>query len=238
MAICKLIPQLNHYTTKFLDIFYFTMMVLLIEIFTSAIQLTPFQRIDHLVYQLEPLPLDQLIAWTNKHPLIKEHLQNIYATLIPGMLTLPFFAVFLLKRTMIHRWIKLNIIYVCLGFSFYYFFPTCGPVSVIPFPEIFDQGQLNNILKFNQIHQWKMPTTEDGGLIAFPSFHVIWAWAITLFFKWIHPWLFRIALVWFVLICISCVCLGWHYSVDIIGSILLIGIAHFFISKTETTKAS
>ena len=107
-----------------------------------------------------------------------------------------------------------------IGFLIYFFFPSCGPASFFP-KEFFEYYQLDNSLKFQQIHHGLYPTTELGGLIAFPSFHVIWAYAC------VYPlekraWIQSMMYLWFIFICISCVMLGWHYSLDIVGSLGII----------------
>jgi membrane-associated phospholipid phosphatase len=91
----------------------------------------------------------------------------------------------------------------------------------------FDQNQVSTGLKFNQIHHYISPTTREGGLISFPSFHVIIAWFSACLTRcW--PKIFIVLLVYNSCLALSCFLLGWHYFIDIIGSAVIIGLAHYF----------
>lgn len=227
LLICHLIPQLNRFKTKCIDLLYITFMFFILQIFTNAVQFTPFSSIDAQILSWEPLPLATIIAWTKQHPQIQAYLILIYASLTRYLLDFPFFILIFCSRESIHGWIKFVFISTCLGFTFYYFFPSCGPGSIIPNKALFFQSQLDNTLKFQQIHLGLLPTTDEGGLIAFPSFHVIWSWSIVRLLAHINSKLYKLGLIWFVGICLSCVCLGWHYSIDILASLGLI----YFVEK-------
>jgi membrane-associated phospholipid phosphatase len=123
-----------------------------------------------------------------------------------------------------------------IGFIVYYFFPTTAPASVLH-SDYFIKEQLATGLKFTQIHQYIQPTTLDGGLIAFPSFHVIWAW---LCLYLIRSWfvVFYVFLFINILLIFSCVMLGWHYFLDIILSFLILLFCHYLLALTINRTAS
>ncbi len=100
------------------------------------------------------------------------------------------------------------------------FFLLTAPASVISSP-FFSPYQMATGLKFQQIHHHVTPTTREGGLIAFPSFHTIWALLnVYLLKEWLIPCLFLLVLN--MLLLISCVLLGWHYLIDVLGGIILV----------------
>jgi membrane-associated phospholipid phosphatase len=103
-----------------------------------------------------------------------------------------------------------------IGFTWYYLFPTTAPASAFG-GEAFMPQQHATGIKFYEIHHYISPSTDDGGLISFPSFHVIFAWSMVYVMRgWKKLcWLLSF---WNLGITISCVVLGWHYLIDIIGS--------------------
>lgn len=235
LYICHLIPQLHRFKGFFTDFLLLALMFLSMQALTVGIQFTPFAPIDHLIYQIEPLPLTKIIAWTHLFPKLTDGLEKIYQSLTIGLFNLPFLMLFLSPREKIHEWIKFLLVSACLGFTFYYVFPSCGPASIFQDLSIFKQYQLDNFIKFQQIHQGLTPSTANGGLIALPSYHVIWAWAITRCFQNTYLPLFALAWLWFIGICCSCVMLGWHYSVDIIASFGIIVITEKLLKKASSS---
>jgi len=225
LYICHLIPQLNRLKRFFGDLLLLGLLLLSVQIFTNGIQFTPFHPIDHYIYQIEPLPLEQLVSWTHLHPKLTHFLEQIYESLSPALFGLPFLFLIISPQEKFHNWIKFFLITTCIGFTFYYLFPSCGPASIFQDLSIFKQYQLDNFVKFQQIHQGISPTTHDGGLIALPSFHVIWAWTINRLFKNTYTLLFVFTNIWFIGVCCACVLLGWHYSIDILASLGIIYVA-------------
>lgn len=237
LGICQLIPQLQRFKTKFIDLLYITAMFLILQLFTNAIQFTPFQPIDPQIASWEPLPLASIISWTKTHSQIQSYLIWIYSSLTHYLLDFPLFILIFGKRESIHSWIKFVFITTSLGFTFYYFFPSCGPGYIIPNKTLFFQAQLDNTLKFQQIHHGLMPTTAEGGLIALPSFHVIWSWSMVRLLASLNSKLFQLGLIWFIGINLSCVCLGWHYSIDILASLMLIYCVEKYFFHTDFNRS-
>lgn len=209
------------------EIIYFFLVMSLLALATNAVQYTPFPTIDQQILAFEKslhIEFKTLFAWTQTKPLLKVVLEFIYDSLPYQMTYLPLLVIAAKRREIIREYYFLLLFSALIGFTFYYFFPTTAPASIIQSP-YFSESQHATGLKFMQIHQHKQPTTLDGGLIALPSFHVIWAWfCVYLLKSW--PIAFFILLPVNLLLIASCVLLGWHYPLDVLGSIVVIGITH------------
>ena len=64
-------------------------------------------------------------------------------------------------------------IYGCNRLYYLLFYPRCGSANIDP-DSLFYTVQVENHLKFWQMHHGQTPSTINGGLITFPSFHVLW----------------------------------------------------------------
>ena len=198
-----------------------------IALTTNAAQYTPFDTIDSHILKLESIlhiNMQSIMLWTHDKPTIRKLLAFIYDTLPFQMSYFPLLIIAAKQFDTAHEYYFLLLISAILGFTFYYFFPTTAPASVVESP-YFSEIQHATGLKFNQIHNYIQPSTLDGGMIALPSFHVIWAWfCLYLIRGW--PVLFYFMLPINTLLIASCVLLGWHYSIDILGAFIIILISH------------
>lgn len=211
---------------------------LIITLATNAVQLTPYPPIDTSIVAFERyfgLNLLDIVIWANAHPLLGSVLSFAYATLNYQIAILPIIAIFLGLHEELYEYFVLMLLTMLFGFSFYYFFPTTAPASVFA-QEYFRDVQIATGLKFWQIHQHIPPETDNGGLIALPSFHVIWAWLGMNMLR--KQWFLMLLLVPInILLYISCVLLGWHYITDIIGSVLILAVAYaILIMHRSATK--
>lgn len=209
------------------EVIYFFLVMSLLALATNAAQYTPFSIIDPQILALENylhIDMKAIISWTQSKPLFKTILAFIYDTLPYQMAYIPLFVIVTKRWRVIHEYYFLFIFSALLGFTFYYFFPTTAPASVIQSP-YFDASQHATGLKFNQIHQYIPPTTMTGGMVALPSFHVIWAW-FCLYLLWSWKYIFILLLPVNLLLIASCVLLGWHYPIDILGGVLIIFCSH------------
>jgi len=222
------------------EVVCFFLVLSVIALATNAAQYTPFPVIDQQILALEKLlhiNYEVLLAWTQTKPDFKKMLECIYNTLPYQMVYLPLLVIAAKRWDLIREYYFLLLFSALIGFSFYYFFPTTAPASIINSP-YFNESQRATALKFMQIHHHIQPTTLDGGLIALPSFHVIWAWfCLYLLRNWV---------VWFILmlpinmlLIASCVLLGWHYLLDVVGGLLTICLAHaiYFACRENTSNA-
>lgn len=219
---------------------YFFLIIAVITIASNAAQYTPFPSIDKQILNIDTLlhiNLNTVLAWTDTHPTLKKVLNFSYNTLPYQMSYLPLLMIITGRFHYLREHYFLLLCATLIGFSFYYFFPTLAPASVIDSP-YFSESQKDTSLKFMQIHHHTPPTTEDGGLIAFPSFHTIWAWFCLYLLRGWSVALFIMLPVNLLLVA-SCLLLGWHYFLDIVGGIGVILIAHgclFLIQKKSILK--
>jgi len=207
----------------------------LIALATNAIQLTPFPPIDNYILSIEAkvhINMISILNWTNQFPLFKRILIFIYDSLPFQMSILPLLVIATGKYNIAREYYFLLLCTVLIGFVFYYFFPTTAPASVIHSP-LFTEAQVATGLKFSQIHQHIPPSTMDGGLIALPSFHVIWALlCVYLLKEWFYPAILLLAVN--ILLILSCVLLGWHYPVDVVGGILILGFSYYLLERCKS----
>lgn len=199
----------------------------LIAILTTAIQYTPFYPIDGLLIVWEQklgINMAGIVQWTAQHPGFKFLLISSYDSIALQMSILPFALCFFGFTDKLREYYCLMLISAIIGFLFYYFFPTTAPASQIISPH-FSAEQLDTGLKFRQIHSHIQPTTLEGGMIALPSFHVIWAWLCVYLARVWRPLLFLFVPL-NILLALSCVLLGWHYPVDLFGSFIVIVLTH------------
>ena len=225
---CDIIFGKNTQVTMMLqDIMLLYLVMSIIALATNAVQYTPFAPIDQaLINWQDGLIWDNpaLLNWISQYPQLYQLLSFIYDSLNTQMTILPL-CLILSGKTKLFREYSILLLLTCLlGFSFYYFFPTIAPASMLN-NVYFTPEQHATGIKFYQIHQGSVPTTSDGGLIAFPSFHVIWAWlCVRITREW--PRLYLVMALFNLVLCFSCVVLGWHYPIDVIGSLVCMVIAH------------
>lgn len=222
-----MLSQDHPITEMVLYFVYFLVVMSVIALATNAVQYTPFTTIDKYIISAESFILineDSIVTWTHQWPRFYSLLTFIYNTLPYQMCYIPLLIIIFRKKELIGEYFCLLLISALLGFSIYYFFPTIGPASIFGGPS-FTEAQYATGLKFSEIHHHIQPSTLDGGLIALPSFHVIWAWFCLYLLKpW--KWLFFIMLPVNCLLIISCVLLGWHYPSDILAAAIVILLSH------------
>lgn len=215
------ILQKPNWANQMTDISLCFSTMLLIALLTNAIQLTPFSTIDWLLGQYEELPLVKAVVWTRSHQHIQYIFTHIYNLLGYCMIYCPIINIFFGNRAATHQYCRFMLLSSIIGFSFYFFFPSCGPASYFN-ADVFLEAQHANHIKFWLIHHGIMPESSIGGLIALPSFHVIWSWACCRIFCCMPKILYYSFFSYFFLTMLSCFFLGWHYSIDIIGSLIVI----------------
>jgi hypothetical protein len=219
----------NHKISQTLkELIYFFLVMSVIALCTIAAQFTPFAPIDQSIVNLEEslgIKMESILEWSSDHPSIRNLLGFIYDTLPMQMSYIPLAIIISQRFQRIKEYYFLLIFSALLGFSFFYFFPTLGPASIINSP-YFSVAQRAEGLKFQQIHHHIPPTTMDGGMVALPSFHTIWGlYCVYIIRDW--PIAVAILLPINFLLILSCVLLGWHYPIDIIASIVIVLLSHF-----------
>lgn len=217
-----------------LELIYFFIVMSLIALATNAVQLTPFTPIDPQIIAGESafhLHLTEILQWTYAHPTLYFILSYTYDSLPYQMSLLPLLLIIINRFSTLKDYYFMLLTTTLIGFSIYYFFPTIAPASAIG-GDLFSPYQLATGVKFNQIHHHIPPTTLEGGLIAFPSFHTIWALLCVYILKeWTIPCL--LLFVVNALLIASCVLLGWHYVSDILAGFIITFIAYFLLICTR-----
>ena len=209
------------------EILFFYVLTATVVLLTNAVQYTPFTPIDSLIVNIESahsIHMPQIITWTAQHPLLKQCLEFAYASLAYQMILLPLIVIFSRNLKKIRSYYFLILVSALIGFSVYYFYPTTAPASQFQSPFFSDEQRATGI-KFNEIHQYLTPSTMQGGMIAFPSFHIIWGW-FCLYLSYGYRWLFIGLLPLNGLLFSSCVLLGWHYPLDLVGAAFVILASH------------
>jgi hypothetical protein len=217
-------PYLNKFTEA---IFILYLVMACIALLTNAVQFTPFSPIDDKLVAIERvfhIDMAEIVAWTSQHRKPQEILAVIYDSLPYQMSIIPVLIAGLGHFSKLQEYFCLMLVSALIGFIFYYFFPTIAPASVIQSP-FFSPDQQATGIKFAEIHSHLSPTTIEGGMIALPSFHTIWAW-FCLYMVRGWPLLFMLLLPVNLLLVLSCVLLGWHYPIDLLGSLVVILITH------------
>lgn len=219
-----------------LESIYFFFVMLLLALATTAAQFTPFTPIDSNLLAIESalhIHLEALIQWTHSHPGLKKSFDVIYDSLAYQMCYIPLLIIASRQFKLLREYYFLLMVSALIGFSWYYCFPTTAPASMLN-SDLFSLAQKATGLKFTQIHQHIPPSTLDGGLVAFPSFHVIWAWFCV---HLVRHWrgLYWLLLGYNIILAAACVLLGWHYTLDLIGSICVIMASHalyYFVTRS------
>lgn len=227
IGCCLQFGKTSLYSQIAQEIIYLFLVMSVIALATNAIQYTPFKPIDQHITQLDStlhIDIKKIMAWTAEHHWLKKILSIIYDSLPYQMSFIPILVIATRQFALIREYYCLLLLSTLIGFSFYYFLPTMGPASLLESP-YFTTAQYATGIKFTEIHHYKQPSTLEGGMIALPSFHVIWAWlCLYLVRRWRLIFMFLLPIN--VLLMASCILLGWHYPVDLLGSFLVLLLTH------------
>lgn len=221
------------------ELLYFYLMMAIIAYASDAVQLTPFPSIDKYIVAMDQklgVNMLSILRWTHAHKQFQHLLNLCYNSLPLQMSLIPLILIALGRFQLMRSYYFLMLFTSLIGFVFYYFFPTEAPASVFNSP-LFTPDQVATGIKFKQIHAHIIPSTKEGGLIAMPSFHVIWAVFCTYLVKdWFIP-----CLILGVINCLliaSCVLLGWHYPSDVIMGLILASLAFISMRLIDNTHPS
>jgi len=199
---------------------------------TQSVQATPFSPIDAQLVKADAwfgVDLPMLMAWTHAHPFLHHWLTKIYYSMVTELLLIPIILICLNARRTLSIFFIAILTSFFVGALIYYFFPTMAPSGIFHSP-YFTKAQYHTSDAFFQVHHHLKITASDGGLVAFPSFHVIWASILTYCCR-IKKYFFYPALIFNTLLILATLLLGWHYLMDVLTGIALAMIA-IYIAET------
>jgi len=190
------------------------------------VQLTPFPTIDFTLVHIDHFfGFNQLawLNWTHAHPFIANFVNECYGLMYIQLAVVPLILALLMQKRALRVLFMSILMSFIVGSAIYYFMPTTAPASMFHDPN-FALQQHDTFIKFYEIHHYLPITTMAGGLVAFPSFHVVWATLLAYSFRHKKFWFYPMAL-FNVIIILSTIMLGWHYLIDVIGGIVLAGLS-------------
>ncbi len=167
------------FVTKSYGTYFFIFVSL--AVLTTGAQYTPFHVIDPLLLKADhAIGFNSLtlIDWTASHPIFHHIFSSAYEALTYELFLVPFVLALLQVEKALNTYFLAVMISFLIGMTFYYFFPSINPQFLLHDPHFTNQ-QHATFIKFFEIHHHLPVTTQQGGMIAFPSFHVIWAILLT-----------------------------------------------------------
>ena len=225
----------SRFTQTFFYVLVYKLLIYVVLCATSAVQLTPFDPIDKPLLQLDRLlQYDAVIMLDllSQHKWIYKQLSHAYNFVFLELLILPILLMIAGQFYSIKHFFYFFISTTLIGFSFYFFWPTMAPASVLK-SAYFLKEQHNTGIKFAQIHHHVHAVSHSGGLISMPSFHIIWALIAQHSTRYIK-WLWWGLLPMNILVILAAIFLGWHYLVDFFGSVLVIALAWGLLKIKKT----
>ncbi len=192
-------------------------------VLAQTIQATPFSPIDHRLAKIDTgmgIHALALMAWVYHHPLIHRSLNIFYDLLVLELFLIPILLICINARHALMVFFITQLSTLIIGAMIYYFFPTEAPSGIFYSP-LFSEMQRHTSLRFYEIHHYihaQLPS--DGGLVAFPSFHVIWVILLSYALKDIRYLFYPIAVINLIIIA-STVLLGWHYFCDVMSGMII-----------------
>jgi hypothetical protein len=204
----------------------------------NGVQFTPFAPIDLLLQRWDrALGVDvaAVLHWTAARPALRSGLEKCYDSTNYQLMFAPLVAGLAQDRRRMRVFLYAIVYSSLLGFLFYYFFPSSGPAAVFASPD-FVSIQRATSMKFYQVHHFLKVTTMQGGMIAFPSFHVAWSVLVTYAALPCKRVFYPLAVLNFMAVA-STVLLGWHFLVDVPAGIALAAVSLIAAAKSDDRLA-
>lgn len=218
----KVSPRMGLVTWTYTTYFF---MLLGLGTLVFGVQFTPFHPIDHVFVKIDQaLGFSQtaVLNWTYAHHALAVLFDQAYSLIGIELSFIPLILALLLDKRAV-KVLFMGIIFSFIaGTTLYYFFPTTAPASMF-FDPNFALQQHDTFIKFFEIHHYLPITTQEGGLIAFPSFHVIWCVLLAYSLRK-QKLLFYPLVALNAFIIASTMFLGWHYLTDVLGGLTMGGL--------------
>lgn len=233
MTVRQESPRLSFFTEIYT--LYFVMAVAF-TVMETAVQYTPMPRIDHTLLHMDQsmgFSTVGLLQWTAAHPLIKKIFETAYDFLNVEIFIVPLLLTFFNGNTRkrVYHFLASMVIAFLIATTIYYFFPTAAPASILH-SRYFLTNEHATYLKYFEIHHYQAVTTGNGGMISFPSCHVIWSILLCYPFRDKKMWLIPVAIINAVVI-LSTMFLGWHYLMDVVAGTLVASTALFLAHRLQ-----
>ncbi len=216
-------PRLGLFLSSFSQSFLF---IFIVGYALSAAITTPFAIIDTQLLTIdEKLGFSSLglLNWTHQFPHLVSYLHACYDTWFFQIVLTPMLLALFNDINEIDRYFVATFASLLIGATIYYFWPTIAPAGILESP-YFLQSQHELVMRFNQVHQHLPVTVFGGGMIAFPSFHIINSLLVT--YAWRRRWyIFIPLLILNISVVFSTMALGYHYLIDVIGGVILAAVS-------------
>lgn len=176
-----------------------------------------FRNTDHLL----GFDVAGIMLWCSKHPRVDRFFYGSYWQLLLPLLLMAIFVPALMgKKEIAEKYVAANFIAFLLALPFFTLMPAVGPWVGYGFSPSATQLQVEQAIALLR-HGGPLEST---AIIAFPSFHVIWAvlsaWAL-----WNIKPLRWLSIILAAILIVSTVTTGWHYVSDVIGGLIFAWIA-------------
>jgi hypothetical protein len=209
-------------TELLVDLSLYALVTVAMAALTTGAQYTPFHPIDASLARWDAaLGVDgpAILHWTASHPRLRYFLASCYESTDLQLALAPFAAALAPDRRRRRVLIHAMTYSLLAGMLFYYFFPSSGPAGVYTSPDFLPIQRWTS-QKFALVHSFQAGATIAGGMVAFPSFHVVWS-ALIVDAARARRWLFWPALALNAIVIASTLLLGWHFLVDVFAGLAL-----------------
>lgn len=222
------LPKCN--ADLFRGVFFAALIYLLAIPTLYALLDTPHVLIDKQLAQFDQVlgfDFPAFLKWFCRYPFAQKFFQFFYGSLIWLILASFFVAPLVAQQKTRDLTMMLYVFTFLIGMIIYYFWPAIGPFYA--YPQLhYSSAELAVLHEVLAVRDHQMIHMFLGGIISFPSFHVIWALIGAYAFK-DKKYLYIPALFWAILIMVSTLTTGWHYLADVLAGTLLMVLALAFV---------
>ncbi|MCH9644610.1 MAG: phosphatase PAP2 family protein [Gammaproteobacteria bacterium] len=222
-------PRISLFLRAVTEVFF---VGLIIQFYVAMVQFTPFPLQDHFFNQVDlwlGYHTVEILRWMHQHKSVFWFFDFVYTKLYIEFLLVPIILALFMLRRQLDIFLLSNLIAALIGFTVYYFLPTTDPAGVIHTIKFYGD-QYAIVTQFVQMHHHEPITKYVGGIIGFPSFHVIWS-LIAMYAMRKLKILFCMILIFNACIIGSTFLLGWHFLSDVIGGFVVAAMALYLAEK-------
>lgn len=226
-------PRFGLFATTFANL---SVSALIFLIAWAGIVTTPFVIIDYHLAQWDRwLGFDvlQFMAWAQQFPALIKVLYFCYYSWQFQIVLAPLLLAVLNKSREINHYLISSAICFIICITIYYFFPTIAPAGIMH-SAYFTSDQYHLVTRFYEVHQSLPISFYDGGIISFPSGHVIFSLLVLISLRQVK-WVFYPMLVINFFLIMATMALGYHYLVDVLASFIIVALVvttmHYYFKK-------